>query len=85
MIVNYFRRIKDDHIPGFIYIRRNILNPVPTMDDWFRNSKLVVPVTFQSGGIEDADGSLQADFANMFIGGGVLSGTRSDGSERYSL
>ena len=42
-------------------------------------------VVVESGGIEDAAGALQADFANEYIGGGVLHGGNVQEEIRFSI
>jgi poly(ADP-ribose) glycohydrolase len=75
MLINYFNRIKVEHLPGFMYIRRRVLKAPPSSNDWRVNSSpLLSEVSFREGGIEEAIGALQVDFANKFLGGGVLHG-----------
>eukprot|EP00123_Amoebidium_parasiticum_P006862 comp17707_c1_seq1/m.17599 comp17707_c1_seq1/g.17599 ORF comp17707_c1_seq1/g.17599 comp17707_c1_seq1/m.17599 type:complete len:437 (-) comp17707_c1_seq1:135-1445(-) len=61
---------------GYIHYRRVSL-PSSGLDasDWVACSAPLTPLTVKSsGGIDDAVGWLQADFANKCIGGGVLVG-----------
>lgn len=73
-VLAYFDRLADTTPSGSLEIRR-VVTPVRRFDDWAADatplSELVVEAR---GAIEDAKGHRQVDFANQYIGGGVLSG-----------
>lgn len=72
-IVNYFRRITKDAPTGMVTFHRQILlDPI----DWSTSkTELADMFVTESGYIErEGHGMLQVDFANKFIGGGVLGG-----------
>jgi len=71
----YFAKVLDEPPPGDITITRHVLSPVPEADRWADDSTPLTALTLHDdGGIEDARGCLQVDFANRFLGGGVLGG-----------
>ena len=79
-LIEYFRRIRDHELKGdseylkrVISVERRFLTSVNTPK--FRESAQPLSTfkSFPTGLIEDAHGMLQADFANKYIGGGVLS------------
>lgn len=97
MIVHYLFRVAvmpRDERAAFdaqhvVVSRRNLRALVNDADlDWatspvvLRASQLSI---VNDGGIEDAAGALQADFANRFIGGGVLSGGNVQEEIRFSV
>lgn len=72
-IVNYFRRITKDEPTGMLtFHRRVLLEPI----EWSTAKHELADMLFlESGYIErEGHGLLQVDFANKFIGGGVLGG-----------
>lgn len=73
-ILNYFKRmLARDTLANVITFQRRQLEPTFKWEDSTKSiSRTKFHITSQSK-IEDADGMLQADFANRFIGGGVLS------------
>jgi poly(ADP-ribose) glycohydrolase len=71
-ILNYFRRIVTKMPCGVItYLRKS----KQVADDWEDETKLLSSIKYHISNdkkIEEAEGMLQVDFANKFIGGGVL-------------
>lgn len=73
-VLHYFDRIAEGPPRGTLRVVRRV-EPARTAEDWAREEAPLGPLTeVPSGGIEDADGCLQVDFANRYLGGGVLSG-----------
>ncbi|KAL6066759.1 poly(ADP-ribose) glycohydrolase [Balamuthia mandrillaris] len=74
-IIHYFDRLCEDGIPlGTVSYTRRALQK-DSKPDWPYSDKLVQKVTCHiEGFIEDCADSLHADFANQYIGGGVLRG-----------
>lgn len=80
-LLNYFERIRQSEEAGnkeFLSMcvsvtRRKLSQEESNRTAWKECSKPLVPVESLSEGlIEDAHGCLQVDFANSYIGGGVL-------------
>jgi poly(ADP-ribose) glycohydrolase len=80
-IIGYFHRLlkeekagNDDYMKRCISIERKVLDRDNCKADYWKNSDILLgPVkTNPDGLIEEASGTLQVDFANEFIGGGVL-------------
>ena len=70
-VLAYFDRIAEAPPPGTFEIERVVGTP----HDWTEDSSPLAPVEIIANGvIEEAQGCLQVDFANAFLGGGVLSG-----------
>jgi Asp-tRNA(Asn)/Glu-tRNA(Gln) amidotransferase C subunit len=72
MFVNYFTQIRQNPscLEGELTIHRVVLSTPPA---WKTSEKLLLPMTVKSTEkIEDQPNHLHADFANKFIGGGVL-------------
>lgn len=73
-ICHYFRRITRSPPSGLITFTRRCCNP-KDLPKW---ETLDIPITsaemnvLSTGTIEDADGLMQVDFANKYLGGGVL-------------
>ena len=54
--------------------------------EWLKCTTPLLPLTVvESGGIEGAPGALQADFANEYLGGGVLHGGNVQEEIRFSI
>jgi poly(ADP-ribose) glycohydrolase len=76
-IFNYFKRVFEDRSSlqkGVITFQRRSIKQFP---DWKNDSRKLSDIKFQvtaSETIETAEGCLQVDFANKFVGGGVLGG-----------
>ena len=59
---------------GDLVIERRVGAPRPS-EMWSADTSPLMPMdVIEAGVIDDADGFLQADFANAFLGGGVLTG-----------
>ncbi len=70
-LLAYFDRIADDPPRGSFTIERVVVAP----HDWFADASPLGPFEVRrEGAIEDAADCRQVDFANAFLGGGVLSG-----------
>jgi len=71
-IINYFTRLAKEIPKGNLIVHRQVLkNPL----DWNSSTKKLRKCSISAqGSIEDSDAELHADFANEFIGGGVLNG-----------
>jgi len=75
MFVNFFRRIVGTPLQGMITIDR-LVGVSLGEQDWLNSQKplLKIELAPMLQGFESAPELAHADFANMFIGGGVLSG-----------
>jgi poly(ADP-ribose) glycohydrolase len=84
MFIHFFERLAQAapaEPAGFLYIRRSCAPPLPASGSegggggWAGcTAPLTALVLEPAGGIEDAAGCLQVDFANEYLGGGVLCG-----------
>jgi len=78
-LLNYFRRIADG-IPDekIIFKRLRLDEQIHGkyhLESWRQCDEELCEVEFNDGGkIEDAKGAIEIDFANKFLGGGVLRG-----------
>ena len=73
-VLTYFDRTADAPPSGCLEIER-ITAPGRTAEQWAADSSPLLPLTVDTGAtIEDAAGCRQVDFANCYLGGGVLSG-----------
>jgi hypothetical protein len=74
MIFHYFERISQHMPTGHVtFIRQSLWRE--DFPNWSTCEKTLTSIqVFPKGVIEDAPDALQADFANQFIGGGVLRG-----------
>lgn len=73
-ILAYFDRIADAPPPGHLAIERIALPP-RTAADWIADPAALLPLTHDPrAAIEDSPAHRQVDFANRYLGGGVLSG-----------
>lgn len=71
-IINYFRRVCKRMPQGVLTFQRNCEYDFPT---WKSDTRTFTNIKYHVSSnerIEDAQGMLQVDFANRFIGGGVL-------------
>ncbi|VDN57399.1 unnamed protein product [Dracunculus medinensis] len=69
-ILHYFHHISKNMPSGIMKFRRQHADPL----DWSNLSVPLSPLHVEvKGTIEDSEGMLHVDFANKFIGGGVLS------------
>lgn len=68
----YFDRIADGAPRGRVTVTRRTV-PARTAMEWSMDPSPLTALTVDTrGAIEDADGHLQVDFANAYLGGGVL-------------
>ncbi|MCU0686340.1 MAG: poly(ADP-ribose) glycohydrolase [Polyangiaceae bacterium] len=84
-VLAYFDRIADGAPSGAITIERDVLTP-RTLADWAADPAPLGPLEVApEGGVEDSAGAAQVDFANRFLGGGVLSGGCVQEEIRFSV
>lgn len=69
--IQYFVRIQETPPTGYVAVRRLAAE---RGHDWAASTRPLTSVDFQTGVIEDCAAALQADFANQYLGGGVLCG-----------
>jgi poly(ADP-ribose) glycohydrolase len=82
-LLHYFHRLSKQAPQGSVTIRRQVLLEFP---DFKTSVKRIRGVYVrEKGAIEDAQGALQVDFANRYIGGGVLSGGCVQEEIRFSI
>ena len=73
-VLEYFDRIAERAPKGRFEVER-VEAPAPTAMEWLGDASPLTPLTVdEAGTIEDAVGHRQADFANAYLGGGVLRG-----------
>ncbi len=73
-VVEYFDRVAQAAPQGTLEIER-VVAPAPTLEHWAANTMPLADLDVEpAGAIEDAAGHRQVDFANQYLGGGVLSG-----------
>jgi len=75
MFVHFFERTADAPLRGEIVIER-VVGVALEQEEWLLSKMPLMPVDMAEKGVgfETALGLAHADFANMYIGGGVLSG-----------
>jgi len=75
MIIHYFYRICNKDLLGDICIRRSYVNSMNNYN-WTNSNKPLLPLSFAEKmiGFEQEPHFAHVDFANTYIGGGVLSG-----------
>lgn len=72
-ILHYFRRVTHKAPEGVVTIQRRYI-PISNCPKWEEQVQTLLPLHITSRGtIENGKGLLQVDFANKFVGGGVLS------------
>jgi poly(ADP-ribose) glycohydrolase len=72
-ILNYFHRCSENMPQGELMFYRRVVEKPLAPQDWQQSSALLQPFELSEGGIEQGgEGMLQVDFANEYIGGGVL-------------
>jgi len=72
-ILNYFKRVTESVPTGLVTFKRQVLTPAQTPQWEKSETKLSDLHVTAEGTIEsDGGGMLQVDFANKFVGGGVL-------------
>lgn len=84
-IMELFTRVRGRPLPGRLSIERRV---APPRDEstWSYERAPLTPLTVdEEGFIEDAEAHLQADFANRYLGGGVLSGGCVQEEIRFSV
>ena len=73
-VLAYFDRIADEPATGRFEIERRVVAP-RTAAEWAADGSPLTALTVDdTGSIEDAESHLQVDFANRYLGGGVLRG-----------
>jgi len=81
-IFNYFKRVFSEPFPKQYVeftrlVRDDSVHGNCTMEGWSTCEEVLSEVEVRaSGKIEDADGAIKVDFANMYLGGGVLGAGR---------
>lgn len=72
-VLHYFDRLSESIPPGKVTFRRQVLGK-RDVPNWAKSTRPIRPIKVDPRGkIEDADTPFHADFANKYIGGGVLS------------
>ncbi|XP_052245457.1 uncharacterized protein LOC127854454 isoform X2 [Dreissena polymorpha] len=90
-ILTFFERIKAerDRLPGCVVFARQVIKPeeLPTLDTWLNCSSPLCPVVVHEEGlIEDAGcHTIEVDFANRHVGGGVLNKGRVQEEIRFTV
>jgi poly(ADP-ribose) glycohydrolase len=85
-VLAYFDRIAEGAPPGEITIERDMLAPPRDAADWAADRSPLGPFeVVPEGGVEDSAGAVQIDFANRFLGGGVLTGGCVQEEIRFSV
>jgi len=73
--LNYFTMLAQNGIPdGLLTFERRGYSPGPMPWQWKNNPAPLCKIELVSGNIEDSIADVHADFANAFIGGGVMTG-----------
>jgi poly(ADP-ribose) glycohydrolase len=81
----YFERCADELPRGTLRFER-IVVPARTLDAWRADRSPLLPLeVLEHGAIEDAHDCRQIDFANRFLGGGVLSGGNVQEEIRFAV
>lgn len=84
-VLAYFDRLANGVPPGSIEIER-LVGATHDTNAWSRDRSPLGALEVQDvGAIEDADGFLQVDFANRYLGGGVLSGGNVQEEIRFAI
>lgn len=72
-ILNYFKRVCCDKMPrGVITFQRRFIEKMPNWKESNARFSSIKLVTSATSSIENVPGCLQVDFANRYLGGGVL-------------
>ncbi|ESO05723.1 hypothetical protein HELRODRAFT_131512, partial [Helobdella robusta] len=74
-IVNYFSRVvRQEAGDGVLTFTRQVLDDPPSIDFWKNSTSPLRDMLVSSEGLieKDGEGMLQVDFANKYLGGGVL-------------
>ncbi|EKX42032.1 hypothetical protein GUITHDRAFT_111887 [Guillardia theta CCMP2712] len=88
MFIHYFERTKSGHVPGCVTIIRQKIYLDGMILENSNKPLLGISVAPAGVGFEDDDNGkdcLHADFANMYIGGGVLTGGCVQEEIRFSI
>jgi poly(ADP-ribose) glycohydrolase len=73
--LNYFTQLGKNGIPNeLVTFDRQGYRKGPSPWQWENNDKPLCPVSIVSGNIDDSPADLHVEFANGFIGGGVMTG-----------
>uniref|UniRef100_A0A7S1WGI5 poly(ADP-ribose) glycohydrolase n=1 Tax=Alexandrium catenella TaxID=2925 RepID=A0A7S1WGI5_ALECA len=73
-----------DFLEEVVSFARRVLVPIQ-LEEWRKCDKPLSRASVNSGTIEDSHGNLQADFANEYLGGGVLQGGNVQEEIRFSV
>lgn len=90
-ILHFFDRVSAEktHLTGALLFTRQVIKweELPTLDTWLNcTSRLCEVIVFEEGLIEDAGcNTLEVDFANRYIGGGVLGRGRVQEEIRFTV
>lgn len=82
-VLAYFERVASPP-PGVVEIER-VVAPPPPADAWRADASPLAPLEVVDGAIEDAPACRQVDFANAYLGGGVLSGGNVQEEIRFAI
>jgi len=84
-LLEYFDRIADALPLGQVEIQRVVVR-ARSAEDWGADGSSLTPLEVRAeGAIEDASGHRQVDFANQYLGGGVLTGGCVQEEIRFAL
>ena len=83
-VMELFVATRDRPLPGRLTVERRVAPP-RDVAAWGYDPAALTPLTVDDGVIEDAAGHLQVDFANRFLGGGVLTGGCVQEEMRFSV
>ncbi|XP_033761051.1 LOW QUALITY PROTEIN: uncharacterized protein LOC117342872 [Pecten maximus] len=90
-ILNYFEQVgeRGKNLEGNVTFVRQVITreEMPTMDSWLNCDQMLCPMTvYEDGVIEDAGcEAVEVDFANKYIGGGVLGRGRVQEEIRFTV
>jgi len=72
-IFHYFNRLSEKEPTGTVTIHRQVFDKISGFPDWATSKKLFPPLrVYGDGVLEESSAIRHADFANEYIGGGVL-------------
>lgn len=84
-MMELFTRTRGRPLPGRLTVERRVAPPRDESTWGYERAALTPFSVDEAGFIEDAEGHLQADFANRYLGGGVLSGGCVQEEIRFSV
>eukprot|EP00118_Oscarella_pearsei_P012380 m.90909 g.90909 ORF g.90909 m.90909 type:complete len:461 (+) comp36668_c0_seq6:825-2207(+) len=89
-ILHYFEHVQEHglaSLPGHVTFKRLVLDPPPSLEDWLQNTKPLCRVeVLPKAAIENTGAlTLQVDFANRYLGGGVLETGRVQEEIRFCI